>query len=113
SLRRLVESTPQDLIPASGDRDHAALLVRERIARLAMLPRPSHPVPTFVAIGQTPLQGEAGRAGSKHLFLKTGRWIISYLAKYLPGHVGQISDPRFPVGWVERSETHRVTRRQG
>src|SRR5215471_2759486 len=32
SLRRLVESTPQDLIPASGDRDHAALLVRERIA---------------------------------------------------------------------------------
>jgi hypothetical protein len=52
-----------DLIPASGNRDHAALLVRAGIARLATPSRPSHPVPTFVAIGQTPLLSGSGTGG--------------------------------------------------
>ena len=70
SLRRLSMMIGR-LDPASGDRDHAALLVRESIARLAIFPRPSHPVPTFVAIGQTPLQVEAGRADQSIYFRKT------------------------------------------
>jgi hypothetical protein len=70
SLRRLPSLA--DLIPASGNRDHAALLVRETIARLAKCPRPSHPVPTFVAIGQTPLLTGSGMRGSNHRFLKNG-----------------------------------------
>jgi hypothetical protein len=61
-----------DLIPASGNRDHAALLVRAGFARLATPSRPSHPVPTFVAIGQTPLLTGSGMGGSNHLFLKNG-----------------------------------------
>jgi hypothetical protein len=64
------------LISASGDQDHAASLVRADIARQAKPARPSHPIPTFVAIGQTPLQVEAGRAGSKHEFLKNGSSIF-------------------------------------
>jgi hypothetical protein len=42
SLRRL-ELIIRDLIPASGDQDHAISLVRPRIARLATQRRPSHP----------------------------------------------------------------------
>jgi hypothetical protein len=40
SLRRL--GVTQDLIPASGDQDHAISLVRRRVARLATRLRPSH-----------------------------------------------------------------------
>src|SRR5689334_23992802 len=42
SLRRL-ELIIRDVIPASGDQDHAISLVRRRVARLATQRRPSHP----------------------------------------------------------------------
>jgi hypothetical protein len=71
SLRRLPELPPADLIPASGNQDHAVLLVREDSARLAISLRPSHPVPTFVAIGQTPLHVEAGWTDTIIYFRKT------------------------------------------
>src|SRR6185312_4244220 len=52
----------------SGPHDFA---VRARIARLATPARPSHPDPTFVAIGQTPLQAESGRREISTIFRKT------------------------------------------
>jgi hypothetical protein len=69
SLRRLSST---DLIPASGDQDHAASLVR---ASLATPSRDLHVhcilLPTFVAIGQTPLHVEAGCVDTIMKFGKT------------------------------------------
>src|SRR6185437_16826492 len=62
SLHRLREVTSRRLDPSVGESGPHGFAVRAGLARLATPARPSHPVPTFVAIGQTPLHVEAGRA---------------------------------------------------
>src|ERR1700748_1658348 len=59
SLRRPTGWCPPDLIPASGDRDHATLLARRHVARLATQPRPSHPRLACRDDRDTPLLVEA------------------------------------------------------
>jgi len=46
--------TPADLIPASGNQDHAISLVRRRVARLATRVRPSLPASRVVTIAIRP-----------------------------------------------------------
>src|SRR5262249_25070434 len=50
------------LDPSVGGSGPHGFAVRTGLARLALSARPPHPAPTFVAIGQTPLQAETGRA---------------------------------------------------
>ncbi len=45
---------PADLIPASGNQDHAISLVRRHIARLALRPRPSLPASRVVTFAIRP-----------------------------------------------------------
>src|SRR6202047_4296206 len=43
--RRLADRHPRNLTPASGGQDHTTLPYADSAARLAPLPRPSHPAP--------------------------------------------------------------------
>jgi hypothetical protein len=65
----------RDLIPASGNRDHAISLVRSRIARLAIRTRPSHPAPRFVTIAKRP-SGGGGMREDNHILRKNGRQLF-------------------------------------
>jgi hypothetical protein len=60
SVARRIASSRLD--PSVGGSGPHGFAVREGRARLARPSRPSQPVPTFVAIGQTPLLVEAGWA---------------------------------------------------
>jgi hypothetical protein len=65
---RFTELDPS--VGGSGPHDFA---VRADIARLATPTRPPHPVPTSVAIGETPLSGRIRMRIDKHIFRKNGR----------------------------------------
>src|SRR5262249_9354834 len=69
------------LIPASGDQDDTTSPSALRAARLATKARPSHPAPTFAAIGQTPLSSGIRTRRYKHIFLKNGSEIFDHQAE--------------------------------
>src|SRR5262249_25634987 len=63
----LTSPVSQDLIPASGDQDHATLPSASILARRAMPKRPSHPAPNVRDDAYAPLCGRDARRGTTDL----------------------------------------------
>jgi hypothetical protein len=105
SHRRFANRSWQNLIPASGDQDHTILPSAPNAARLATPARPSHPVPTSVAIGQTPLSGRIRMRGDKHIFRKNGRGILGPKAESSNHH-----DSACEIGFLVQRSPREPTR---